>query len=528
MKLLSYNPWIKYPSDIKIENKLIEINRELLEEYNQNVEYWGVSIVVLKTEKDAQKLIEYYKVNKTKRYFKKYFSKFWKWFKYKFKENEQFLIGGRRPYVFRAPEPGDILWENLHIKSRRRWIVATLIYAIWFILLVPTFMFINYLYNMKREFQKNSTNSGGTILVYIFQILLTIGIFIVNVLIEFYIDISTKFEKQTSFTDEELSVTFKMSLLKFLNTWLIPLIGNISSVNWFDNHGLVEEVFFVIIFMAISELIRIIFNIDFMFKFLLRNIEKWKGKSSEITQRQANILFENDETELCKTMSVILMFVFTLLFYSSIIPGLAIFGIVCSVLTYWVLKVVLVRRKISKGNINADLFISWSNALAIGVLANAIMGFIFFERLTNQFSVSLILSLIISILFFILPVRRVLWKYFSKPVNRDDSSTYFDFYKKFQHYDIKNPVTKEQGIKRLEGKSLKNSIRKLILNKLLNRVSQIGVKKVEKIESRGFGLSGLKLLLCSKILKDSIREKSLQTPKTENRAVIYKENSSED
>lgn len=528
MRLLSYTPWIKYPTDVKIETKLFEINRELLEDNNQNVKYWGVSIVVLKTEKDAQKLIEYYKVNKLKRYSKKYFAKFWKWFKYKFKETEQYLVGGRRPYVFRAPEPGDIIWENLHVKSRRRWIVAALIYAVWFTLLVPTFLFINYLYNKKRDFQSNESTYGNTILVYIFQILLTSAIFIVNVLIEFYIDVSTTYERQTSYTDQELSVTFKMSLLKFLNTCLVPLIGNLYSDNWFENHGLVEEVFFVVIFMAIGEQIRVIFNIDYMFKFLLRNIEKWKGEKSEITQRQANILFENDETELSKTMSVILMFVFTVLFYWSIIPGLSIFGIINVILTYWVLKVVIIRRKISKGNINADLFTSWSNALSIGVLANAIMGLIFFKKLTNKFSIPLLLSLIISVLFFILPVRKILCKYLSKTVNRDDSTDYFDYYKKFQHYDLKNPVTKELGIKRLEGKSLSNSIRKIILNKLLNKVSQIGIKKVENIESRGFGIAGLKLLLWSKIVKNFNKEKSLQTAKTEHRAVIYRENSEDE
>ena len=516
MKLLSLSPWIKYPTDIKIETKLTEINRELLDENNQNVQYWGVSIVCLKTEKDAQKLIEYYKVNKVKRYFKKYFAKFWKWFKYKFKDNDQFLIGDRRPYVFRAPEPGDIIWENLHIKSRRRWLVAALIYAVWLILLVPTFLFINYLYNIKRDFQKKDTSSGNTILVYIFQILLTWAIFVVNVLIEFYIDISTKYEKQTTYTSQELSVAFKMALLKFLNTCLIPLIGNTNEASWFENHGLVEEVFFVIIFLSIGEIIRVVFNIDFLFKFMLRTIEKWKGEKSEITQRQANILFENDETELWKTMSVILVFVFTLNFYSSIMPGLTIFGIIGWILVYWVLKIIFTRRKISKGNINSSLIVSSSSSLAIGVLANTIMGFIFLQKLTNRFSVPMLLSLIISILFFILPVRKVLWNLFSKSVERDDQSTYYDYYKKFYHYDVKNPVTKEQGIKRLEGKSLKSAIRKLILNKLLHRVSQVGVKKVEQIESRGFGISGLKMLLWSKVLS-TVKDKHSQSPKTDTR-----------
>ena len=127
-------------------------------------------------------------------------------------------------------------------------------------------------------------------------------------MIETYIYISTRYERQRTNTYWELSIISKMSLLKFLNTCLIPLLGNTSDSKWFDKHGLVEEVTFVVIFMNLGEIFRIIFHWEFVMKIILRTIEKRKGEKSMITQKHANYLYENDSTEMSKTLSILLVF----------------------------------------------------------------------------------------------------------------------------------------------------------------------------------------------------------------------------
>lgn len=37
---------------------------------------------------------------------------------------------GRRMYTMRSPEPGDIIWENVHVKGRQRFLAVSLIMGI--------------------------------------------------------------------------------------------------------------------------------------------------------------------------------------------------------------------------------------------------------------------------------------------------------------------------------------------------------------------------------------------------------------
>ena len=74
--------------------------------------------------------------------------------------------------------------------------------------------------------------------------------------------------------------------------------------------------------MNVGEIVRVIFNFGYIIKLIQRKIEQRKGDKSLMTQRNANTLFENDVTVVGKTMSVVLVFTFTILFYFSVIPGL--------------------------------------------------------------------------------------------------------------------------------------------------------------------------------------------------------------
>lgn len=197
-------------------------------------------------------------------------------------------------------------------------------------------------------------------------------------------------------TEHEISVVGKMSLLKFLNTCLIPLIGNSSNSNWFDKHGLVEEVSFIVILLSISEMIRIIFHWEYVVKWILRTYQRRKGEKSEITQRQANYLYENDPAAMSKTLSIVYVFFFTILFFAPLIPGLTLFGILGSIFLYWTLKILMLRRKIVKRKLGAKVIIRTTEAIKFGILANAILAYIFFEKLIKTRRTPVLVSLILA------------------------------------------------------------------------------------------------------------------------------------
>ena len=79
-------------------------------------------------------------------------------------------------------------------------------------------------------------------------------------------------------TNVKLSVIIKMTLLKFLNTTLIPILGNTSKSEWFENHGLMEEITFIVIFMNVGEAFRIMFHWEFVTKTFLRFWYKRQGE----------------------------------------------------------------------------------------------------------------------------------------------------------------------------------------------------------------------------------------------------------
>ena len=68
--MLHWPPFKKFPTEEIIKENWSKIESELLKEDIQEVKYWGTSIVVLKTEKDAETVIKFYSVNRTYRYCK--------------------------------------------------------------------------------------------------------------------------------------------------------------------------------------------------------------------------------------------------------------------------------------------------------------------------------------------------------------------------------------------------------------------------------------------------------------------------
>lgn len=164
------------------------------------------------------------------------------------------------------------------------------------------------MYGKKRDYARSGDGGSKELIIYVFQFAMSLVVVFMNFLIEMYIFVSTKFERQSTNTYNELSILYKMTFLKVMNTVLVTSVGNTAEKEWFKNHGLVEEVVFVVIFMNFGEIFRVIFNFEFISKWIQRTIESRKGEKSLITQNTANSLYENDATIVGKTMSVLLVF----------------------------------------------------------------------------------------------------------------------------------------------------------------------------------------------------------------------------
>lgn len=99
-----------------------------------------------------------------------------------------------------------------------------------------------------------------------------------------------------------------MTIFKFLCICLIPLLGNSSEDFWFQENGLIEEVTFVVIAIFCVEIIKILLFPSYLVKLIIRNWEKRKGEKSDITQLQANEVFQNDHIMLGTSLSTMIVF----------------------------------------------------------------------------------------------------------------------------------------------------------------------------------------------------------------------------
>ena len=420
--------------------------------------------------------------------------------------------GTNRVYVDKAPEPGDIIWENVHVKTMRRWMITVGTFMLCLILLIPCFFIITFLYTKKSSYSQTKQGASSNILTSVLEITITMGVLIVNVGIEIYILVFSNFERQMTNSDKELSILMKIVLLKFLNACLIPLLSNPNSNDWFKPHGLVSEIVLIIILLNLSEVFRLIFNIGFLYRWALRKFFEKKGDKWELTQKQANYLFQNDPTDFSKTLGVIIVFVLTILFYTPLVPGLTVYGIFGSILLYLVLKILIVRRKIILKNISANLVVRASHGFKMGVLANSIWGYFFFNRVLENESTLLSINLILGILFFILPSKRILFYIFRISDDEEEEGEYEDWIKNFKHYDKQNPITQTAAISRLKGRTLKDGIARGILKKLKKSVEIQGKVAIEDVENNSLGIEGFGLLIDMKkdISEETKRRKEME------------------
>jgi hypothetical protein len=60
-------------------------------------------------------------------------------------------------------------------------------------------------------------------------------------------------EKHETLTAYNISVAIKLTLTRFINTAILPVIVNISSDKWFNQGGLVSDIFSIMISLSFKD-----------------------------------------------------------------------------------------------------------------------------------------------------------------------------------------------------------------------------------------------------------------------------------
>lgn len=113
-------------------------------------------------------------------------------------------------------------------------------------------------------------------------------IIIVNTMLKTIVRTLSIKEKHETYTEYNLSVAFKLTFCRFINTAIVPMIVNINIDTWFSNGGLISDIFSIMISISFVEPIMYIFDVGALIRELKRKFYKGQGDKCLLTQAEAN------------------------------------------------------------------------------------------------------------------------------------------------------------------------------------------------------------------------------------------------
>ena len=156
---------------------------------------------------------------------------------------------GRRLNARRAPEPSDVIWENLEVPPRKRRSRQLASLAIMFgIALVGTSIItaIAYLQGTKilSSFLRFSPDFGGFVLSLLFQLAVAVPVILGNVILFVSVPVlADKIERHTTFSGKEVSIMLQMVFFQCFNTIIAALAFSFNpdigffSRKWYTTGG---------------------------------------------------------------------------------------------------------------------------------------------------------------------------------------------------------------------------------------------------------------------------------------------------
>ena len=141
-----------------------------------------------------------------------------------------------------------------------------------------------------------------------------------------------------------VSVAFKLTIARFINSALVLVIVNSESRSWYKSGDLVYDATILIGILTFQGPIMEIMYIPGIIKWLKKRREKGKGDECTLTQREANLLCEGHTLDVANNISNFMNMIMTCCFYSPLIPQAIPCAMVSSFLCYWTTKYSMLRR----------------------------------------------------------------------------------------------------------------------------------------------------------------------------------------
>ena len=429
----------------ELENKLKEL---LIQTENLNEDnFAGIIFITFETMKEQEKFLDQFPKNfimnllisiKNQKYF------LCGCFISKKKKKEFFLKKNIKVEV--APEPEDVIFENLQYSSFQRNLRIIFTYFLSFVIIAICLAIILSLNQVQIKKIKNS-NSNITLIKYGLSLLITVVVSTVNLIFQICLDYITKIEKQLSMTDLYLSLSIKLTIFTFITSAIVPFISNYYIANEGDYDLLVTNMATIFLSNSLLTPIFWIFN----FNYLIKQIQIcWieKQKKHNLTQRILNSIYELPDMEISYKYSFIVRSLMMSFFYIPIFPLGMLISFIGFIFGYFLEKLNFSRMYKRPEMLNSRICEFYSNYFILNFFMLGVGDYVFIKDNYRNKSWAICNILLFGILIFV-PYNH----FFAfdclgvneselKKENYDDM--YFNFY---NDYERSNPMTRKEGMK---------------------------------------------------------------------------------
>mmetsp|Transcript_16475 Transcript_16475/g.29719 ORF Transcript_16475/g.29719 Transcript_16475/m.29719 type:complete len:747 (-) Transcript_16475:3471-5711(-) len=257
--------------------------------------------------------------------------------------------------VVRAPEPSDILWENLQVSYYQKMRARMWTWFVTFVLIAGNLVVLFYLktaqtqvYDDYKDTDASDRTEADLARVQSLSILISLAIIFVNRLIVITVRKLSLREHMHTWTDYNISVCHKLVVAMTLNSaGLIAIVNRgASTSDWYQPSGLLNDVSTLILTMGITSFLVPLLSPMWLFNLLKKNSaakQAAKGKLL-LSQTEANLLWQGPEFDLSDWYASNLKFVLIALIFCPIFPTGLLICLVSQVFQYWSSKYILLRR----------------------------------------------------------------------------------------------------------------------------------------------------------------------------------------
>ena len=373
-----------------------------------------------------------------------------------------------------APEPEDVIFENLETKPFWRIINTFIVYIVSIIICGISFVAVIFLNKLQRDIDKNKENkTTHTVLLYVVSFGITGVTSIIDLILEIVLEKLTRWEKQPTWTNYYLSYSLKLTLFSFLNSAVLPIVSEFFFTKSNGYEFLISNM--LMKFLVNSFVTTTMWTINFscLWKIIRQSLIERKEKIN-INQKELNEIYELSPMNVAAKYSYIGKTLLMSFLYVPIFPlglGISLLGFI---LGYWLEKYNFANMYKKPEMLNRQIVEFYSNYFVLIFFVYGIGDYVFLHDAYEKKTWSLVNIIVFGVLI-IFPYHQLLSIDF---LNFDESQIhekeYKDKYVDFLNdYERANPMTKKEGEMRyLEQLEKKHKINKKEVERRKKRIKE--------------------------------------------------------